>query len=111
MGDADKSADSAVFIELMLDIIYSTLKNMEIVSRSTDQVSDQDTDQDDNISRLTKVLGDKEMSAADIMNELELSHRPTFRNNYLAPALNKGIIERTIPDKPNSKNQKYRKIR
>ena len=111
LGDADKSADSAVFIELMLDIIYSTLKNMENVSRSTDQVSDQDTDQDDNISRLTKVLGDKEMSAADIMSELGLSHRPTFRNNYLAPALNKGIIARTIPDKPNSKNQKYRKIR
>ncbi|WP_303838566.1 Fic family protein [Ruminococcus flavefaciens] len=111
LGKADKSADSAVFVELMLDIIYSTLKDMENVSRSTDQVSDQDTDQDDNISRLTKVLGDMEMSAAEIMSELGLSHRPTFRQNYLDPALEKGIIERTIPDKPNSKNQKYRKVK
>ena len=111
LGKADKSTDSAVFVELMLDIIYSTLKDMENVSRSTDQVSDQDTDQDDNISRLTKIMGDKEMSAAEIMNELGLSHRPTFRKNYLAPALEKGIIERTIPDKPNSKNQKYRKVK
>ena len=95
----------------MLDIIYSTLKEMENVSRSTDQVSDQDTDQDDNISRLIKALGDKEMSATDIMSGLGLSHRPTFRKNYLAPALDKGIIERTIPDKPNSKNQKYRKVK
>ncbi|MBP5363274.1 MAG: transcriptional regulator [Ruminococcus sp.] len=77
---------------MMLEILYSTLKNMENVSRSTDLVSDQDTDQDDNISRLTKVLGDKEMSAADIMSEQGLSHRPTFRINYLASALNKGII-------------------
>ena len=91
----------------MLDIIYSTLKDMENVSRSTDQVSDQD----DNIIRLTKVLGDRKMSAADIMSELGLSHRPTFRQNYITPALEKGIIERTIPDKPNSKNQKYRKVK
>ena len=111
LGKADKSADSAVFVELMLDIINSTLKEMENVSRSTDQVSDQDTDQDDNISRLIKFLGDKEMSATDIMSRLGLSHRPTFRKNYLAPALEKGIIERTIPDKPNSKNQKYRKVK
>ena len=111
LGKADKSADSAVFVELMLDIIYSTLKDMENVSRSTDQVSDQDTDQDDNIGKLIKVLGDKEMSAADIMGELGLSHRPTFRQNYLASALEQGIIERTIPDKPNSKNQKYRKVK
>lgn len=111
LGKADKSTDSAVFVELMLDIIYSTLKDMENVGRSTDQVSDQYTDQDDNIRRLTKVLGDKEMSAADIMSELGLSHRPTFRKNYLALALEKGIIERTIPDKPNSRNQKYRKVK
>ncbi|WP_365728581.1 Fic family protein [Ruminococcus sp.] len=43
------------------------------------------------------------------MKRLELSHRPTFRKNYLTPALDKKLIERTIPDKPNSKNQKYRK--
>lgn len=40
---------------------------------------------------------------------LHLSHRPTFRKNYLQPALEQDLIERTIPDKPNSKHQKYRK--
>lgn len=109
LGKSDKAADSAVFVELMLEIIRDTLKDTAVVGRSTDQDSDQVTDQDNTINRLLSVLGNEELSAAEIMKRLELSHRPTFRKNYLTPALDKRIIERTIPDKPNSKNQKYRR--
>lgn len=56
-------------------------------------------------------LGDETLSATQLMEQLGLSHRPTFRKNYLAPALEQKLIERTIPDKPNSKNQKYRKCK
>lgn len=62
------------------------------------------------ITELDRKLNE-ELSAADIMKKLGLSHRPTFRKNYLSPALESGLIERTIPDKPNSKNQKYRRIK
>lgn len=54
-------------------------------------------------------LGDEELSAAQIMERLDLSHRPTFRKNYLNSALAQGVIEMTIPDKPNSQNQRYRR--
>lgn len=107
---ADKQADSAGFVELMLEIIRDSLKEITVVGRSTDQDSDQVADQDKPpMDRLLSVLGNDTFSAAEIMERLGLSHRPTFRKNYLNPALEQKLIERTIPDKPNSKNQKYRK--
>ena len=115
LGMADKEVDSAVFVELMLEIIRDSLKEINVVGRSTDQVSDQDTDQVSDqdkspVEQLLLVLGDKTLSALELMELLGLSHRATFRKNYLNPALEQNLIERTIPDKPNSKNQKYRKV-
>ncbi len=43
-----------------------------------------------------------------ILSCFKLSHRPAFRANYLHPALAAELIELTIPDKPNSRLQKYR---
>lgn len=110
LGVADKQADSAGFVELMLEIIRDSLKEVTVVGRSTDQDSDQVTDQDKSpAERLLSALGDNILSAAEIMERLGLSHRPTFRKNYLNPALEQNLIKRTIPDKPNSRNQKYKK--
>ena len=63
----------------------------------------------DQVRVLLEALGDSELSAREIMAKLGLSHRPTFRENYLNPALEAGLIERTIPDKPTSRLQKYRR--
>ena len=111
LGVADKMADSAVFVELMLEIIRDTLKDTTVVGHSTDQDSDQVTDQDEYVQKLLSALGEEVLSASELMQRLGLSHRPTFRKNYLSPALEKGVVERTIPDKPNSKNQKYRRVK
>jgi ATP-dependent DNA helicase RecG len=48
------------------------------------------------------------MSAGELRFALRIKHRPTFRANYLHPALVAGLIEYTLPDKPNSRLQKYR---
>ena len=112
LGTADSQADSAGFVELMLEIIRDSLKEVTVLSRSTDRASDQVTDQDKSpVERLLLVLGDNTLSAIEIMEQLGLSHRPTFRKNYLNPALEQNLIEYTIPDKPNSKYQKYRKCK
>lgn len=110
LSAADAQADSAGFVELMLEIIRDSLTIISVVGHNTDQDTVQDTDQDKTpISRLLFALGNDTLSASDLMVRLGLSHKPTFRKNYLNPALEQKLIERTIPDKPNSKNQKYRK--
>jgi hypothetical protein len=53
-------------------------------------------------------MGQKVYSLTELMSLLGLSHRPTFQQNYLNPAIEAGLIERTIPDKPKSPKQRYR---
>ncbi len=50
----------------------------------------------------------KAYSLTELMALLDLSHRATFQKNYLTPALEAGVIERTPPDKPKSPKQKYK---
>lgn len=49
-----------------------------------------------------------EMSREEIMLQLKLSDRKSFSARYLQPALQQGLIEMTIPDKPRSRSQRYR---
>jgi len=111
---ADKQGNSTVFVEFMLGIIRESLMELRNSENTTDQDSDQVTDQESDqdkksVEKLLHVLGDDILSAKEIMERLDLVHKPTFRKNYLNPALEMKLIERTTPDKPSSKNQKYKK--
>ena len=66
------------------------------------------TQSDDPVIRLLSVLSKCEMAAGKLRESLGIKHRPTFRDNYLHPALAAGFIEYTIPGKPRSSKQKYR---
>lgn len=49
-----------------------------------------------------------EMKRTEIQQALNLKHEDHFRLTYLLPALEAGLIEMTVPDKPRSSRQKYR---
>ena len=49
-----------------------------------------------------------EMSRWDIQGKLMIKNKKYFLKNYLQPAVKSGFIEMTVPDKPNSRQQKYR---
>lgn len=105
LGKSDKESDSSTFAELMLEIILDTLRKTTVVGNGDEAVKKTNP----SVQKLLDVLGDEELSAAQIMERLDLSHRPTFRKNYLNPALAQGVIEMTIPDRSNSRNQRYRR--
>ncbi|MDF1591564.1 MAG: hypothetical protein P1P89_08640 [Desulfobacterales bacterium] len=80
-----------------------------VIRKVTDQVTDQVADQvTDQVLKLLKILEGTEAGSLWVMEQLKLSHRPTFRKNYLHPAVESGLIEMTIPDKPRSSKQRYR---
>ena len=93
--------ESTPFIAFMLETILEAIRD----TRTSDQVGDQVSDQ---VARLLAALQDGAKSATELMASLKLSHRPTFRNNYIRPALSAGLVEMTRPESPTAKNQRYR---
>ena len=59
------------------------------------------------IIRLIKVIGDKELSIAEIMKALELKHRPNFLEYHLNPAIKEGYVRLLYPNSPRHPRQKY----
>ena len=48
------------------------------------------------------------MTMSEIMANMELKHRPSFREKYFLPALEEGAIELQFPGQPKHPKQKYR---
>ena len=78
-------------------------------SAGTDLVGDPVTDSvGDPVARLLVALERGPLATSQLQTSLGLKHRPTFKENYLKPALAERLIEMTVPDKPSSRLQKYR---
>ena len=90
--------DSAPFIAFMLRMI------LDAISTASPQAAPQVTPQVGGLLRA--VHG--EMSRDDLQTALGLSDRKSFRERYLKPALDAGLIEMTLSDKPTSSLQRYR---
>ena len=97
--------DSAPFIEFILQMILDAI----LSSNETAQANDHATAQaGDHVQRLISAMKQGDYTFAELMQLVGLTHRATFQKNYLNPAIEAGLIERTIPDKPKSPKQKYR---
>lgn len=62
----------------------------------------------DQVQHLISVMKQEDYTLAELMQLVGLTHRATFQQNYLNPAIEPSLIERTIPDKPKIPKQKYR---
>ena len=110
LQQADASNDSSCFIAMILEVIRDVLKEMPPADRpSTDQAPTKlGASAQRAVTALLSALGADTLSAVQLMARMGLTHRPNFRELYLKPALQSGLLERTIPDKPNSPRQRYR---
>lgn len=56
---------------------------------------------------LIKVIGDKELSIAELMKTLGLKHRPNFLEYHLNPSIKEGFVRMLYPGSPRHPRQKY----
>ena len=97
-----KNGNSNKFIEFMLLKIDETLESVMLsVEQESRNISDQ-------VNKLLDVMEtDIPYSANELMLRLGIKSKETLRGTYLNPAIDNGLIIMTLPDKPNSKNQRY----
>ena len=96
------AGESTVFIEFILEQIDKILD--EICA----QMDGENEYLSEAVKRLLEVMEyDVPYTSKSLMEKLELKSRDGFRRNYLLPAMELNLIRMTIPDKPNSRNQRY----
>ena len=60
------------------------------------------------MTRIVRLLAKGECARSEIANQLEVSVQAGWFKTKIISLLEDGLVERTIPDKPNSRLQKYR---
>ncbi len=94
-------------------MLLATIKNSKYAANSTtgavtpaNTATDTTTD-DLPIMQKIPILCVQPLSREELMTKCGLKNKNHFIRTYLKPLLESGQIKRTVPDKPNSRNQKY----
>ncbi len=99
INKASAKGESSVFVEFMLKIVLDALK-----SSITPEVAPDVTPE---VKKMLAILKGS-MSRKEIQAALGLMDEKHFRQAYQQPAVAAGLIEMTVPNKPQSRLQKYR---
>lgn len=106
LQDAQRTNDSGAFVEFTLSAILDT-----ITEQSKHQVKHEDKHQvklsDAQLSVL-KALKGKTLSRKEIFTAIGMNGDTRSYKRNIEPLLADSLIEMTVPDKPNSRLQKYR---
>ncbi len=100
-GGGDAQFIEEDIFKIIVPVGGGLLTTEQAAPRITEQVTEQVTEQ------AVLKFCETPKSTSEIMGFLQLKHREHFRSMILKPLLEKGLLLLTIPDKPNSPNQKY----
>lgn len=99
------NGNSDLFIEFILKQIDQILDDVIV------QVNQSNADTSIYVKRVLDCMEyDVPYTANEIIKRLGLKSKETFRKNYMKPAIALGLVQMTLPDKPNSRNQRYVKL-
>ena len=102
IAQCNANGNSTAFITFMLAQIDGILDDIST------QITEDCAQLSEYIKKLLDVMDyDVPYTSGALMEKLHLKSREGFRRNYLRPALDLNLIQMTIPDKPNSRNQRY----
>ena len=102
IAECHKNGNSDRFVEFMLKLID------EVLSETLDSISKESKNISIQVNKLLDVMETGlPLTANEIMVRLKIKSKETLRASYLNPALENGLVKMTLPDKPNSKNQRY----
>jgi len=87
----------AAVVTFRVDVAGAAQRTAQVTGQVTAQVTGQ-------VLRFCQIP----RKANEIQKLIGLRHRESFQNNYLKLLLEKGWLERTIPDKPRSRMQRYK---
>ena len=87
---------------------------LEQIDKILDEIAEQISASNENVSEYVKKLldvmeYDMPYTLSSLMELLGLKSKETIRRHYIHPALELNLIQMTIPDKPQSRNQRYMK--
>ncbi|MEQ1102658.1 MULTISPECIES: Fic family protein [Acinetobacter] len=109
LQESTDRTDSAPFIEFILQMILDAILSSNDTAQDSDHATAQANVQvSDQVQRLVSAMKQEDYTLAELMQLVGLTHRATFQKNYLNPAIEANLIERTIPNKPKSPKQRYR---
>ena len=106
LGKSDRAGNSTEFIEFMLTAIADVLALQE--KHQVEHQVEHQVDLSDTQLAVLEALADKSLSRKEIFAAIGMSSDSRSFKRNMEPLLSAGLMEMTLPDKPNSRLQKYR---
>ncbi len=104
LASCDKAGNSTAFIEFLLAAILTTLSEAGS-SPPGEQVGEPVSEQ---VTQILKACASSPQSKAQLLKIAGLANAYLNYKRHIQPLVLSGLLEMTLPDKPNSRLQKYR---
>ena len=102
--NCNNKGESTEFVEFMLKMIDEVLDGLiDGVNKQINHISTY-------VKKLLDVMDSGVVyTTAELMELLDMKSRVSFRENYLIPAIENGVVKMSFPDNPTNRNQTYYK--